>query len=94
MTKTNAERQAEYRKRRPTGGTEGNGERRLNTWISTEASLALERLSRHYAVTRREMLERLIQSADERIVKKLDLDTLEWDTYFGSRKKARSRVTR
>jgi hypothetical protein len=33
---------------------------RLTPWITEGAALALGRLARHYAVTQREMLERLI----------------------------------
>jgi hypothetical protein len=68
MAKTAKERQEAYRKRRPHAGTDGNGERRLNTWIGTGASLALERLSNRYGVTKREMLERLIVAEDKRIL--------------------------
>lgn len=62
MGKSNAERQAEYRARRPYEGPGGNGERRLNTWVSTGALLALERMSRRYGITRKEMLEKLIMA--------------------------------
>ncbi|NMG43983.1 hypothetical protein GPA22_09610 [Aromatoleum toluvorans] len=57
---TAAERQAAYRRRR----AEGNGDKRLNTWISAAASAALDRLTLHHATTRRAMLERLILEAD------------------------------
>ena len=53
-----AERQKAYRARRSEAGD--NGERRLNTWISTGAALALSRLAARYGVTQREMLERLL----------------------------------
>jgi hypothetical protein len=81
MAKTAAERQREYRARRPFAGPDGNGERRLNTWVSTGAALALERLARHHGVTKRQMLEQLIEAADERIRKRLKSDA-EWDEYF------------
>ncbi|MEY2343276.1 hypothetical protein AB4090_14390 [Acidithiobacillus sp. IBUN Pt1247-S3] len=61
---TNAERQASYRKQR-TFANSGDGEARLNTWISNQARFALERLSSHYGVTKKEMLERLLIEADE-----------------------------
>ena len=48
MTQTTAQRQAAYRARRDTAGKDGNGDRRLDMWVSTEAYLALTRL----AVTR------------------------------------------
>ena len=83
MAKTAKERQEAYRKRRPHAGTDGNGERRLNTWIGTGASLALDRLSNRYGVTKREMLERLIVTEDKRILSGIELDSPEWDNYFG-----------
>jgi hypothetical protein len=81
VAKTAAERQREYRARRPFAGPDGNGERRINTWVSTGAVLALQRLARHHGVSQREMLERLIEDADERIRKRLRSDA-EWDEYF------------
>lgn len=71
MGMSNAERQAEYRARRPLAGPGGNGERRVNTWVSTEAALALERMSRRYGVTKKEMLEKLILAEAGRIEKKV-----------------------
>ena len=60
--RTPAERQAAYRKNRPTAGE--NGERRINIWVTTAAALALVRLASRYGVTHRDMLERLIVTAD------------------------------
>lgn len=85
MAKTNAERQAEYRKRRPSAGEKGDGDRRLNTWVSSQASLALARLSVHYGVTMREMIEDLIIRTDERVLKKLDPESVEWKAYFAKK---------
>jgi uncharacterized protein YidB (DUF937 family) len=65
------------------GRADGNGERRLNTWVATGAAQALRRLARHHGVSQREMLERLILDADERIVKALDPDSAAWVEYFG-----------
>jgi hypothetical protein len=79
-TKTAAERQAAYRHSRSTAGE--NGERRINTWVSTGAALALARLARHHGVTQREMLERLIVAADKRIVAKIEYPSPEWTVYM------------
>ncbi|WP_232431358.1 hypothetical protein [Cupriavidus sp. UYPR2.512] len=49
-------------------------------WVSSEAEFA--RLARRYAVTKREMLERLIVRADDAIVRRLDPDSEQWDLYF------------
>ena len=78
MAKTAAARQADYRERRATAGE--NGERRLNTWVSTGAALALDRLAHRHGLSKRAMLERL--DADEGIVSSLDPDAAEWATYF------------
>lgn len=80
MTMTNAERQAAYRARRSAAGD--NGERRINTWVSTGAALALRRLARHEGVSSREVLERLIGAADDRITHRLEPESAEWDEYF------------
>lgn len=80
MAKTPAERQKAYRASRATAGE--NGERKINTWISTGAALALKRLARRYAVTQRDMLERLILEADKRVLDGLDSEGAEWDRYF------------
>ncbi len=61
----NAERQHQYRATRPTAGD--NGERRINAFVSTGAKLALTRLAARYAVTEREMLQRLIVDAEREL---------------------------
>jgi hypothetical protein len=81
MAKTNAERQAAYRSKRDERNN-GDGERRLNAWITSAADLALDRLARRYAVKRRQMMERLICDADNVILKSLDCNNPEWDNYF------------
>ena len=82
MSKTTAQRQAQYRARRQTAGPDGNGERQLSMWISTGAFLGLARLARRYGVTKRELIEGLIKIEDDRVVATLELDTPEWDEYF------------
>lgn len=59
MAKTAAERQADYRARRATTA-DGSGDRRLNTWVSSAAHLALVRIANRDGVTQRETLERFI----------------------------------
>jgi hypothetical protein len=82
MAQSSAERQAAYRQRRPTAGE--NGERRINTWVTTGAVLALERLARRDGIPQRAMLERLILAADAAVLASLTPDTPEWVAYFGS----------
>jgi hypothetical protein len=86
MAQTTAQRQAAWRARRATAGKDGNGERRLDMWISTEADLALARLARRYGVTKRQMLERFITRADDAIVRRLDPDSTQWDACFNARR--------
>ena len=83
MAKTAAERQRTYRAGRALAGD--SGERRLNTWVTTDASLALDRLARRYGVTKREMIERLVIAADGVERAPLDPDSAEWGDYFGAR---------
>jgi hypothetical protein len=78
MAKTATQRQSEYRARRD----DGEGERRINTWVTIKAHFALNRLARRQGVTRRQILEQLICDADAAIVQSLELDTPEWDTYY------------
>lgn len=82
MAATAAQRQAAYRANRHNAGPTGNGERRLNTWLTTEASLALARLAKRDKLTQREILERLITAADNKVLATIKPDTPEWDTYF------------
>ena len=84
MAKTTAQRQAAYRARRSHAGDDGNGERRLNLWIRTRTDLAIERLARRYCVTQREIIERLVIAEDDRVSSSIDLDSPEWDEYFGT----------
>lgn len=85
MAKTAAERQKDYRERRPFAGD--NGERRLSTWISSNAHFALDRLAASYGVTKREMIEKLVIAADEKAMKKLGgLDTPEGEAYLAGSK--------
>lgn len=79
MAKTPAQRQAEYRARRKHVGEDGNGERRLSLWVSTQTAVALEGLVHHHGVTKRKMIERLITAEDDKIISGLELDSPEWE---------------
>jgi hypothetical protein len=79
MAKSAAERQSAYRARR----NDGDGERRLNGWISVAADCALDRLAKRYGVTRQGMIETLICEADEAILKTIkDIESAEWNDYL------------
>lgn len=80
---TNAERQAKYRAARATAGADGNGERRINTFVSTGAALALAQLASHYGVTQRAMLERLLLAERDRVTTAMDWDSPELAAFYG-----------
>ena len=84
MAKTAAQRQAQYRARRPHAGDDGNGERRLSLWVRSGTALALDRLARRYCVTKQEMIERMVIAEDDRVLSDIELDSPEWDAYFGT----------
>jgi len=77
--KTNAQIQADYRKRRDTANN-GQGDRRLNTWICSEASFALKRLSEANSTTQRAIIEELILKADNNHYQ--SLPGTEQDNYY------------
>lgn len=85
MAKTAAQRQAAYRARRAHAGPDGNGEHRVTTWLDTSTWLALDRLARRYAVTRRAMIERLVRAEDDRVLATIDPDSPDWREYFNDR---------
>ncbi len=72
MAMTNAEKQANYRKRKI---KEGEGER-LQVIISLHAKLAIQRLAKHYGITQAALIERLVMNEQKRVT-----DTLESDAY-------------
>ena len=76
---TNAQRQSNYRK-----STYEAGLYKINSVIDSTAHFALARLAKHYAVTQRKIIEDLIVKADERIRKKMEIDTPAWDEYHNT----------
>lgn len=80
MSKTVAQRQSEYRARRD----DGEGERRINTWVSCTTYFALRRLAKRHGVSGRHILEQLICVADAATLKTLKLDTPQWDEYLNT----------
>jgi hypothetical protein len=83
MVKTAAERQAKYRSGRAFSGKDGEGQRRVDVWLSTESALALKRIARRYGVTQQVLIEKLLLAEDERILKGISVDSVEWNKYFG-----------
>jgi hypothetical protein len=68
MALTGAERQKRYRDSKKLAD---NGYRQINSWISTEAYEALRRMARRDGVTQRELIERLLIDAQERIMREM-----------------------
>lgn len=80
MAISNSEKQRRYRKNKHHRGEYGDA--RINTFVTFEAAAALARLSKHYAITKRQALELLINTADQAIRDKLDVDSDEWEKYW------------
>lgn len=72
MATKNAERQAKYREAHLKG--ENGTLSRLNMVIDMHAKLRLERLASYYAVTQKEVLEKLLASAEKAILDGLPTD--------------------
>ena len=53
-------------------------------WVRSGTALALDRLARRYCVTKQEMIERLVIAEDDRVLSDIELDSPEWDAYFGT----------
>lgn len=82
MAKTAAERQKEYRAQRQFTGEDGNGERRISPYVRTRAALTLDRLANRYGITKREMLEPLVVSAEDKLLEGMTSESTEWKKYF------------
>jgi len=63
---SNAARQAAYRQRH-LYDVDGQGER-INMVVTVQAKAQLERLARHYGVTQREVLARVLATAERMVV--------------------------
>jgi hypothetical protein len=57
-------------------------DRTRGAFPQAHAALALMRLARHHEVTQRQMLERLIITADDKITVKLGPTSDAWEGYF------------
>jgi len=81
MAKNTKERQQEYRDRQRLSSVD----RRLNLWINSQAYCALERLSDHFRITKREVIEQLVVILDSDVTGIKKLDPSEWDEYFNGK---------
>lgn len=77
--KDNAKRQAEYRKRHIKEGSD----QRLNVILGLDAKLALERMAKHYGVTNKNVLERLLLDAQSRLIE--DMEDEQQTRYYGAK---------
>jgi hypothetical protein len=82
MAASNAERQRAYRARRAIAST--FGDRRLNLWIDGRAANALARLAAHHGLTRRAMLERILNAADQQVQGDMSPGSEAWSAYFAA----------
>lgn len=82
MAMTPAERQRRYRQNRMTAGPQKDGDRKIASWVSSEAFLALARLARKEGTSKRSVLESLILAADDVNLRACETDE-ELDVYLG-----------
>ncbi|EPR2277836.1 hypothetical protein ACU01Y_005193 [Salmonella enterica subsp. enterica serovar Newport] len=80
MAKSNSERQREYRKNKDKRGHLGDS--RINTFVCFEAVNNLSRLSRYYKLSKRQVLELLINTASQKLIDSMEVDSPEWNKYF------------
>jgi hypothetical protein len=72
MAMTNAERQRRYRQKHLKD--EAGGKERLNLMLDFRAKLTLDRLTKRYAVTQAELIERLLREEQDRLLDTLDAE--------------------
>ena len=77
--KNNAKRQAEYRKRHIKEGSD----QRLNVILGLDTKRALERMAKHYGVTNKNVLERLLLDAQSRLIE--DMEDEQQTRYYGAK---------
>ena len=82
MAKTAAERQREFRAKRQFAGPDGNGEREIKAWVSTNAYLTFKRLAERYGITNRDLLEKIIRSEEEKVLKKIGNNRIKREKYL------------
>ena len=76
LKKANAKRQSEYRKRHIKDGSD----QRLNVILDLQAKLALERMAKHYGVSNKELLERVLLETQSQLM--ADMDGEQQTRYF------------
>ena len=77
MATTNAERQKAFRQRRPQGGLDKTGERNLNMWVSASAAINLRFLAACDGVTRKSIVEKLVNDEATRRKENMPLEQIQ-----------------
>lgn len=85
MALTPAERQKRYRQSR-VGAHDGEGEKRLNAWLSSAAMLALKRLAAYEGTSQRAIIERLTLAADKEVIEAFGSNDDAFDRYLNRQK--------
>lgn len=81
QAKSNAQRQADYRrKKRHEGGAFGKSN--LNLWISSDAKAMLDRIARHKNRTPDQVLAMLLKAEEQHIIKDMPYISDEYNHYF------------
>ncbi|HDP0319631.1 TPA: hypothetical protein P5S08_004883 [Salmonella enterica subsp. enterica serovar Concord] len=80
MAKSNSERQRDYRKNKYTRGIQGDS--RINTFVTFEAGFNLAHLAAYYDLTKRQVLELLINTASQKLIDSMETNSPEWNKYF------------
>ncbi|ENZ9960183.1 hypothetical protein ACFLJF_005875 [Salmonella enterica] len=81
MALSNAEKQKRYRNNKRLRGD--LGDIRINTFVTFRAGHGLDMLSKYYGLTKRQVLELLIEIANQKLIDSLEIDSPEWVKYFG-----------
>ena len=68
MAMSNKERQAAYRQRMKKARSKSEDGYRINTVVDLDTYFRLERLAKHYAVTKRQCIENLLKTAEKALM--------------------------
>ncbi len=80
QAKTAAQRQAEYRNRKAwSGGTSNNGHKHVDWWLDFRRWSELDTLAFHYGKSPLEMVEQLIEQANNDLFRSLSTEKARFD---------------
>ena len=69
MEKSNAQRQQEYREKQKEHDAE---KRRIDMYVNLHAKLAIEKLARHYEMSKIEVFEKIVLGHESSLTRKMD----------------------